>query len=272
MSSETPLRSPSLEASDESGGDLHYAHAAGLELERKLYGNAIAAVDQVFAKEGLIAAFLTSGALIAYTGCLGAFAQVAPKVGRIATIATVAALAIALAVLVRSAFLVRELFEGREVDDIDDSTKLLQVPPIPATRVEVDLAMMVTYRSARERHEALVKSRLESLFMAMGWAGSGTLLSFLAILVAFGSVALHQQPLLPGGVAPLSNSAYNKDMAKNHDAKPSTGQPQPVIFPQDKGGTPMIKGGGGNGKPKPAAGLKMPLSHQRSDSPSIAGK
>jgi hypothetical protein len=227
--------------------DELYRYAAGLELDRTLYHNAIAAVDQVFAKEGLIAAFLSSGALIAYTGCLGAFSQIAPKVGRTATISTVIIFVISLLVFVRSAFLVRVLFEGRDVNDIDDSTKLLQDEPIPTTRQEVDLALMVTYRNARERHEALVNTRLNKLFTAMGWIGGGTVLSFLAVLIAFGSVALHQKPIGKDS----EGTAYNKLVAENNGAtKPADTKPKPVIFPADKGGTRMTKGGGGYNKPK----------------------
>ena len=51
--------------------DNRSRYDAALELERRLYENAVSSVDQTFAKEGLVAAFLTSGTIVAYHGCPG---------------------------------------------------------------------------------------------------------------------------------------------------------------------------------------------------------
>src|SRR4051812_42354425 len=61
-------------------------YQAALELERRLYEGAIADLNQTFAKEGLVAAFLTSGAIVAFAGSLQAFAQVVSQVAPQATL------------------------------------------------------------------------------------------------------------------------------------------------------------------------------------------
>lgn len=227
--------------------DTAYAYSAALELERRLYENAVSSLDQVFAKEGLIAAFLSSGALIAYAACLQAFAQLAPQVGQRTTWCVTGAFLVSLLTLVRSAFLVAGLFAGRNVQDVDDARKFLDEDPVPITRNDVDLALVVSYREARIAHKELVEVRLNKLFVAMGWVGAATLIAFLAMLLAFLSVSLHKKPISPSATD-ARRGTYNKPMAKTSNDSGTRTTPTP--FPNPKGGTTMVKGGGGNGKGK----------------------
>lgn len=257
-------QAPSIEPR-ENESDTSYAYQAALELERRLYENAVSGVNQVFAKESLIAAFLSSGAIIAYAACLQAYSSLISKVGQRTTWLVTAEFVVSLAVLVRSAFLVAKLFAGRDVQDLDDAKKFLDEEPIPRTRNEVDLALIVTYRDARESHEVLVNTRLKNLFVAMSWIGIATLLAFAAILGAFVSAAIHQPPIsrttagaasaagsdshraqVQGNTAPFS--AYTNPVATTPSS--STQRPNPTPFPAPKGGTTMTKGGGGNGTHK----------------------
>ena len=234
-----------------------HRYAAGLQLERRLYESAIAAVDQTFAKEGLVAAFLTSGAIVAFASSLGAFAQVAALVGQRATWIVVGMLSLSLALLVCSIIKFASVLRGWKVQDISDALQFLNGEPVPVSKDEVILKQIAVYKQARENHEQLVKDRLKNLIGAMWWLGSATVTSFLAILGAFLSVAIHKAPLIPTAMTQtielpakslrnIQIKAYNIDMSQ----KPTSSKPAPVVLPKPGAGTTMIKGGGGNGTRK----------------------
>src|SRR5580658_1371991 len=92
-----------------------HRYAAALELERRLYDAAVAAVDQTFAKEGLVAAFLASGTIVAFAASLQAFAGLLPHVGKRATHLVTGARCVSLLLLIFSLFLIARVLKGKEV-------------------------------------------------------------------------------------------------------------------------------------------------------------
>ena len=220
--------------------------APALELERRLYESAVASVDQTFAKEGLVATFLTSGA-----ASIQAFAQIATSVGIRATWSCLGLFILSMALLGVSGYQFTRVLRGREVQDLSGADEFMNTDPASSKR-EADLKLIAEYRQARQNHIELVKHRLRSLLWAIGWLGASMLVSFASVLIAVLSVAIHKTD----GIRPSQSASvirptrerapkppYNRDMRPNENPKP-----KPIVLPKPGSGTTMIKGGGGNGR------------------------
>ena len=221
-----------------------------LELERRLYESAVASVDQTFAKEGLVATFLTSGALVALAASIQAFAQIASSVGIRATWTCLGLFIFSMALLGISGYQFIKVIRGREVKDLSGAEEFMNKDPA-SSKQEADLKLIAEYQQARKNHMELVRHRLSSLLWAIGWLGTSMLVSFAAVLIAICSVAIHKADTMivprnlshtsPQKIAP--KSPYNKRVRHNTDPKP-----EPIVIPKPGSGTTMIKGGGGNGR------------------------
>lgn len=216
-----------------------------LELERRLYESAVAGLDQIFAKEGIVGTFLTSGAIVAFVYSVQSLAQLAPLVGRRSVFVGVFGISVAFVLLIVSGFKFAGVLKGKRVKDVSEGLGFMNKGSIPGSRQEALLKLMKEYRNARKRHEILIMRRTKGLYIVLSLLGSSIFFSSMAVLVALGSLALHKLPLgersRPPSTGPLlisTRQAYNDDMAE----KP------PIKLPRPGPGTIMIKGGGGNGK------------------------
>ena len=221
-----------------------------LELERRLYESAVAAVDQTFAKEGLVATFLTSGALVALAASIQAFAQIASSVGIRANWTCFGLFVLSMAFLGISGYQFTQVIRGREVQDLSGADVFMNVD-LASSKREADLKLIAEYRQARENHVDLVRHRLRSPLWAIGWLGVSMLISFTAVLIAILSVAVHKSdaskstPSVGSHSRPKDapNSTYSRLMKHKDEPKP-----EPIVLPKPGPGTTMIKGGGGNGR------------------------
>jgi hypothetical protein len=168
---------------------------AALELERRLYESAVGAVEQTFAKEGLVITFLTSGAIVALGSCLQAYANVASRLGSVCLVLGTVLFSLAVSCLAVSFMMLAAILKGHKVEDLPDGQKFLAamtdpaVRSISATADEVLLQLIGEYRTARVNHENLVSHRMSKLRPPLRWLGTSVLASVIAVFVGFISVA-----------------------------------------------------------------------------------
>jgi hypothetical protein len=226
---------------------------AGLELERRLYESVQASVETTFAKEGLLAIFLTSGGLVAVASALQAIAQLAHQLSPKGALSACSLLILSVAFIIVSFFSVVRLFQGQKVKDLTAAEEYVRLALASGepTRRDVVLQLSSEYTKARERLQVLVDSRYRQLTISMVPIGVAVASALLAALVAVLDVS--HFPWRSNSRQSASETTYNNHMRR------------PIIYPQAGSGTTLTKGGGGTppaqarpseaaikGRPKPS--------------------
>jgi hypothetical protein len=219
-----PPENQKIEDTEKVSENNEYKYEAALELERRLYESALTSLDQVFAKEGLVTAFLSSGAIVAFAAGLGAVAQMASLLDHSIMNIVAILLSIALMLLILSMGLFYQLLKGREVKDLSSAEEFLKLESNPQTKEEILLQLVVEYKQARENHENLIKLRLKKLLPAIFVFGLAAVVSFVAILIALFSTANSKNQVIKGknDSVEAQKSSYNRVWLTNqlHSQRP----------------------------------------------------
>jgi hypothetical protein len=249
---------------------------AALELEKRLYESAVAAVEQTFAKEALVATFLTSGSIVVFGSSLQAYGDVASNVEPKGSTVGLIFLVTSLLFLAVGFLRLSGVLKGREVGDLINGQDFLTAMTDPVkgsstpSREAVMLQMISEYQVARGRHTELVAHRTEELFKVLYWLGGSVAAAGFAVFVAFASVKgvrndievqsptyviiqhkdFARSPSKELGASVSGKDKERKTMGREQNTgqtgttpRPPTG---PIRLPRPIGSsTPITKGGGG---------------------------
>jgi len=231
-----PLPSASVRADkvDDYDAVEMAALEAGLELERRLYEGVQSSIETTTVREGLLATFLTSGAIVAVASSAEAIAQDAPNLRFSVACATIVLIAVSLLLMGVSFAQTLKLFRGQGVQDLTKAKRFVELALKADTPSRRDVVLQLTteYSDARERLDNFVNTRYDLLWKAMLPIGGAVLA---AIMAASTAILDASRPKDISSLGRATNTTYN------------IGMKRPIEYPQGGGGTTVTKGGGGSG-------------------------
>jgi hypothetical protein len=239
---------PQAEVNDYDAAEMA-ALEGGLELERRLYESVQASLETTTVREGLLATFLTSGAIVAVASAAEAIAQVASGLRFSISCVAISLITVALILMGVSFRQTLRLFQGHEVQDLTKAKRFVELAlqGENPTRRDVILQLTTEYSEARERLNDFVNTRYAVLWKAMLPIGIAVVFAILAAQIA---------------ILDASRPRDTSDSNKTAEVPYTRAMRRPIQYPQGGGGTTVTKGGGGSGgstkpsTPRPSGGQR----------------